>query len=146
MINWSKDKKYTNSIDHLHNYGPGTRSGASPVRIGCDVCVSHLSFCFSSVLECRSAITLVFPRCSDRGRASPSLFFHSVQRSSELRKHWFLATRQADWSNFRVPNSTIVCIAHVLPEKNFRFHARALEPVDSSITRFWNRGRLDTSR
>ena len=46
-------------IDHLHNYGPGTRFGASPARIGCDVCVSHLSFCFSSALDCRSAITLV---------------------------------------------------------------------------------------
>ena len=43
----------------MHNYGPGTRFGASPARIGCDVCVSHLSFCFSSALDCRSAITLV---------------------------------------------------------------------------------------
>ena len=30
------------TIDHLHNYGPGTRFGPSPARIGCDVCVSHL--------------------------------------------------------------------------------------------------------
>ena len=27
---------------------------------GCDVCVSHSSFRFSSALECRSAITVVF--------------------------------------------------------------------------------------
>ena len=47
-------------IDHLHNYGLGTRFGASPARIGCDVCVSHLSFRFSSTLECRSTITVVF--------------------------------------------------------------------------------------
>ena len=48
------------TIDHLHNYGLGTRFGASPARIGCDVCVSHLSFRFSSTLECRSAISVVF--------------------------------------------------------------------------------------
>ena len=47
-------------IDHLHNYGPGTRFEASSARIGCDVCVSHSSFRFSSALECRSAITVVF--------------------------------------------------------------------------------------
>ena len=47
-------------IDHLHNYGPGTRFGASSARIGCDVCVSHSSFRFSSALECRSAIGVVF--------------------------------------------------------------------------------------
>ena len=47
-------------IDHLHNYGPGTRFGASQARFGCVVCVSHWSFCFSSALECRSAITVVF--------------------------------------------------------------------------------------
>ena len=48
------------AIDHLHNYGPGTRFGASPTRIGCDVCVSHLSVRSSSALECRSEITVVF--------------------------------------------------------------------------------------
>ena len=47
-------------IDHLHNYGPGTRFGASQARFGCVVCVSHWSFRFSSALECRSAITVVF--------------------------------------------------------------------------------------
>ena len=45
---------------HLHNYGPGTRFGASSARIGCDVCVSHSRFRFSYALECRSAITVVF--------------------------------------------------------------------------------------
>ena len=38
-------------IDHLHNYGPGTRFRASPAGTNCDVCVSHLSFRFSSALE-----------------------------------------------------------------------------------------------
>ena len=47
-------------IDHLHNYGPGTRFGASQARFGCVVCVSHWSFRFSAALECRSAITVVF--------------------------------------------------------------------------------------
>ena len=48
------------TIDHLQNYGPGTRFGVSQARRGCVVCVSHLSFRFSSALECRSAITVVF--------------------------------------------------------------------------------------
>ena len=38
-------------IDHLHNYGPGMRFGASPAGTDCDVCVSHLRFRFSSALE-----------------------------------------------------------------------------------------------
>ena len=46
--------------DHLHNYGPGTRFETSQARIGCVVCVSHLSFRFSSDLECRSAVTVMF--------------------------------------------------------------------------------------
>ena len=98
------------------------------------MCVSHLSFGFYSVLECRSAITLVFLVVPIEAEIDPSLFFHSVPRSSELSKRWFLAIRQADWSNFRVSNSTTACIAHVLPEKKFTFNARALDPVDSSIT------------
>ena len=53
-------RKLEASIDHLHNYGPGTRFGASQARFGCVVCVSHWSFRFSSALECRSAITVVF--------------------------------------------------------------------------------------
>ena len=51
---------HSKGIDHLHNYGPGTRFGASQARFGCVVCVSHWSFRFSSALECRSAITVVF--------------------------------------------------------------------------------------
>ena len=56
------------------------------------------------------------------------LVLHSSRgfsRSSELRKHWLLGIRQADGSHLRIPNSTAVCIEYVLPEKNFRFHARA---------------------
>ena len=98
------------------------------------MCVSHLSFCFSSVLECRSAITLVFLVVPIEAELVLQYSFTVFHGASELRKRWFLAIRQADWSNFRVPNSTIVCTANLLLEKKFRFHARALEPVDSSIT------------
>ena len=45
---------------NLHNYGLGMRFWASPARTDCDVCVSHVSFRFSSALECRSTITVVF--------------------------------------------------------------------------------------
>ena len=38
-------------IDHLHNYGPGMRFGASPSGTDCDVCVSHFSFRFSSAVD-----------------------------------------------------------------------------------------------
>ena len=38
-------------IDHLQNYGPGTRFGASPAGTDCDVCVSHFSFRFSSAVH-----------------------------------------------------------------------------------------------
>ena len=107
-------------IDHSHNYSPGTRFLASEARIGCVVCFSfELSFffCFGISLSAQCCV----PRCSNRGRASPSLFSHGFSRSSELRKRWLLAIRQADWSHFRVPNSTVVCIEHVLPKKKFAF-------------------------
>ena len=61
QLNFSKERKGRDwPKDHLHNYGPGTRFGASPTRIGCDECVSHLSVRSSSALECRSEITVVF--------------------------------------------------------------------------------------
>ena len=112
-------------IDNLHNYGPGTRFGASQARIGCVVCASRLSFRFFLCFGTWFSEHCCVPRFSNRGRACPSLFSHGVSRSSELRKRWLLAIRQADWSHFRVPNSTVVCSEHVLPEKKVRFHARA---------------------
>ena len=39
---------------------PGNEVRGIVGEIGCDVCVSHLSFRFSSALKCRSAITVVF--------------------------------------------------------------------------------------
>ena len=103
--------------------GNEVRGIAGENRLRC-VCFSiELSFffCFGMSFSDHCCV----PRCSNRCRASPSLFSHGFSRSSELRKRWLLAIRQADWSHFRVPNSTVVCIEHVLPVKNFRFHARA---------------------
>ena len=82
------------AIDHLHNYGPEMRFGASPARIGCDVCISNSSFRFSSRLW--NGVHCCFSSCSNLGRASPSLFSHSFPRSGELRKRWLLAIHQAD--------------------------------------------------
>ena len=75
------------------------------------------------------------PHCS-RGGAGPLLFSHSFPRKGELRKRWFFAIRQADWSNFRVPNSTVWCIEHFLPKKKFvfMFVPESLWTLPGSIT------------
>ena len=79
-------------------------------RLRC-VCFSfELSFFFCFWMSFNDPYGV--PRCSNRVRACPLLFSHSFPWSSELRKRWLFAIRQADWSNFRVPNSTIVCIEH----------------------------------
>ena len=85
------------TIDHLHNYGPGTRFGALLARIGCDVCVSHLSFRFSSTLECRSVISVVFLAVPiEAWLVLPSyLIVFNGQVSSG--SAFLLAIRQADW-------------------------------------------------
>ena len=103
--------------------GNEVRGIAGEIRLHC-VCFSlELSFffCFGMSFSDHCCV----PRFFNRGRARPSLFSHGFSRSSELRKRWLLAIRQADWSHFRVPNNTVVCIEHVLPAKIFRFHARA---------------------
>ena len=103
--------------------GNEVRGIAGEIRLRC-VCFSlELSFffCFGMSFSDHCCV----PRFFNRGRASPSLFSQGFSRSSELRKRWLLAIRQADWSHFRVPNNTVVCIEHVLPATNFRFHARA---------------------
>ena len=71
--------------------GNEVRGIAGENRLRC-VCFSFellFFFCFGMLFSDHSHV----PRCSDRDRASPSLFFHSVPRSSEL---WFLVIRQAD--------------------------------------------------
>ena len=103
--------------------GDEVRGIAGEIRLRC-VCFSlehSFFFCFGMSFSDHCCV----PRFFNRGRASPSLFSHGFERSSELRKYWLLAIRQADWSHFRVPNNTVVCIEHVLSATNFRFHARA---------------------
>ena len=87
------------------------------------------------------------PGRSNRGRASPSLFSHSFPRSSELRKRWLLAIRQADWSNFRVPNNTVVlALSTSSLRKIFALMLvpKSLWTLPSPV--LWNRKRQPTSR
>ena len=122
------------AIDHFHNYGPGTRFGASPARISCDVCVSHLSFRFSSALEYRSVFTVVF--------LAVPIEAGLVLHSSLMVCHGQVSSGSAGYLPFvrltdrtsASPTTRSYAIEQVLPEKNFRFHARAKGPVDSSIT------------
>ena len=72
------------------------------------------------------------PRCSNRGRTGPSLFFHSFPLSRQHRKRWLVAIHRDERSNFCVP-STTVCSEPILPP-DFQFYARAWESVDSLIT------------
>ena len=135
------------TIDHLYNYGSGTRFGASQARIGCVVCVSHLSFRFFFCFGTSFSDHCCVPHSSNRGRASPSLFSHGRSRSSELRKRWLLAIRQADWSHFRVPNSTVVYALSTSSLKkifSFMLVPKSLWTLPSPV--LWNRVRLDTSR
>ena len=88
--------------------GSGHRRRESAVMCVCFSFELSFFFCFWMSFNDHYGV----PRCSNRGRASPLLFSHSFPRSSELRKRWLFAIRQADWSNFRVPNSTVVCTEH----------------------------------
>ena len=103
--------------------GNEVRGIAGEIRLRCVCFSSELSFFFCFGMSFSDHCC--GPGFFNRGRASPSLFSRGFSRSSELRKRWLLAIRQAGWSHFRVPNNTVVCIGHVLPATNFRFHARA---------------------
>ena len=92
-------------------------AGENRLRCVCSSIELSFFFCFGMLFSDHCCV----PRCSNRDRASPPLFSRGFSRSSELRKRWLLDICQADWSHFRVPNSTVVCIEHVLPEKNFAF-------------------------
>ena len=81
--------------------GNEVRGIAGEIRLRC-VCFSlELSFffCFGMSFSDHCCV----PRFFNLGRASPSLFSHGFSRSSELKKRWLHAIRQADWSHFRVP-------------------------------------------
>ena len=114
------------TIDHLHNYGPGTRFGTSPARIGCDVCVSHLSFRFSSTLECRSAISIVLlavPIEAWLVLHSYLIVFNGQVSSGSA----FFTCHSSGWliELPRPQQHGRMHGKHILPEKNVRFHARA---------------------
>ena len=128
--------------------GNEVRGIVSENQLRC-VCFSfELSFffCFGMSFSDHCGV----PHCSKWGRASPLLFSHSFPRSSEHRKSWFFAIRQADWSNFRVPNSTAWCIEHLLTKKKFAFMLVAVSKAcglfRDPLPVVWNRGRLDTFR
>ena len=94
--------------------------------------------CFSLELSFFSCFGMSFrgqccvPRCSNRGRASPSLFSHSFPQSDELKKRWLLAICQMT-DRLPLPQQHGY-IEYVIPENIFRSDARAYESVDSSIT------------
>ena len=129
-------------IDHLHNYGPGMRFGASPARIGCDACVSHLRFRFSSALECRSAITVLFLTVPIEAR----LVLHSSLIAFQGQ-----VSKSAVYLPFvRLPDRTSASPTCTLstssPRKIFAFMlvTKSLLTLPSPV--LCNRGRLDTSR
>ena len=124
--------------------GDEVRGIAGQNRLRC-VCFSfELSFFFYFGMSFSDQCCV--PHSSNRGMASPSLLSHSFQRSSELRERFLLAIRQADWWNFRVPNSTVVCMGRSSLRKCslscscLRACGLFHRPV------LWNRERLDTSR
>ena len=110
--------------------GNEVRSIAGENRPRC-VCFSlELSFffCFGMSFSDHCCV----PRCSNRGRACPSLFSHSFPQSDELKKRWLLAICQMT-DRLSLPQQHGY-IEHVIPAKIFRSDARAYESVDSSIT------------
>ena len=121
------------SIDHLHNYGPGTRLGASSTIIDCFLCVSNLIFRFSSVLKMPSNDHCCVSRCSNGRRTSPTLYFHSFQLYIERRKRWLVAIRRDEVPNCGMTSSTVVCSEHFLPT-DFHVSAGGQESADSLRT------------
>ena len=135
-------------IDHLHNYGSGagTRFGASQARIGCVVCVSHLSFRFSSALECRSAITVVFlafPIDAWLVLHSSLMVFHGqVSKGSAGYLPFVRLTGRTSAS----PTARLYALITFSLRKMFAFMPvpKSLWTLPSPV--LWNRVRLDTSR
>ena len=133
----------SSSIDHLHNYGPGTRFGASQARFGCVVCVSHWSFRFSSALECRSAITVVFLSFSiEAGLVlhSSLMVFHGQVSSGSLPFVGLTGRTSAS------PTTRSYALSTSSLQKIFAFMLvlKSLWTLPSPV--LWNRVRLDTSR
>ena len=134
------------SIDHLHNYGPGTRFGASQARFGCVVCVSHWSFRFSSALECRSAITVVFLAFSiEAGLVlHSSLMAFNGQVSSG--SAGYLPFVRLTGRTSAPPTTRLYALSTSSLQQIFAFMLvpKSLWTLPSPV--LWNRVRLDTSR
>ena len=102
-------------------------------------------FCFGMSFSDHCGV----PRCSNRGRASPLLFPQSFPWSSDLRKRWLFAIPQADWSNFRVPNSPCPDASSTSSPRKISLSCSCLKACGlfrDPLPVVWNRGRLDTSR
>ena len=141
--NWTT---ITLSIDHLHNYGPETRFGASQARIGRVVCVSHLSFRFSSALEGRSAITVVFLAFPIEARLVLHCFlmvFHGQVSSGSAGCLPFVRLTGRTSAS---PTARSFAMSTSSLRKNFAFMLvpKSLWTLPSPV--LWNQVRLDTSR
>ena len=138
--------RFTQKIDHLHNYGPGTRFGASQARFGCVVCVSHWSFRFSSALECRSAITVVFLAFSiEAGLVlhSSLMVFHGQVSSGSA---GYLPFVRLTGRTSASPTTRSYALSTSSLQQIFAFMLvpKSLWTLPSPV--LWNRVRLDTSR
>ena len=124
-------------IDHLHNYGLGKRKGASLARIGCDKCVSHLSFRTHSALEWRSATSVVFLAVPiEAGLVLHSslvvLLFHGQVSSGSAAYLPFVKLSDRTSASRTTHSSWYAMWAR--PPWDSHFRARVKEPVYSSIT------------
>ena len=137
---------YYIDIDHLHNYGPGTRFGASQARFGCVVCVSHWSFRFSSALECRWAITVVFLAFSiEAGLVlhSSLMVFHGQVSSGSA---GYLPFVRLTGRTSASPTTRSYALRRYSLQQIFAFMLvpKSLWTLPSPV--LWNRVTLDTSR
>ena len=124
--------------------GNEVRGIAGEIRLRC-VCFSlELSFffCFGMSFSDHCCV----PRFFNRGRASPSLFSRGFSQSSELRKRWLLAIRQAaDWSHFRVPNNTVVSNPQTVTSRSTCFRRVTIHHMCMSTCRMASHCAFDRS-
>ena len=86
-----------------------------------------------SILESQPSITVVFlafPMGAGRVHHYPTIAFHCQVSSGST---GFVALHRDEGANSRVSASTVLCSERFL-RKNFRFHSRAQEYVDSPVT------------
>ena len=113
-------------IDHLHNYGPGTRFGASQARIGCVVwTVSHLSFRFFFCFGMSFSEHCCVPRfLIEAGLVLPSslMVFHGQVSSGSA---GYLPFVRLTGRTFASRTARSYAMSTSSLRKKFRFHARA---------------------